>query len=91
MSFNTNWPDHDSSNDERPAKTCQSARACLQSLAFPKTHIPGYVWTSASSRNGSQATGLPLSRANSTRLTKNICIQSTVYSIRTLQLHQALG
>lgn len=30
MSFNSTWPDNQSTDDERPAKTRRIARACLQ-------------------------------------------------------------
>lgn len=37
MSFNTNWPDNHSTDDERPAKTRRIARACLQVSAVNLT------------------------------------------------------
>lgn len=44
----------------------------IQSLAFPKTRLTGCIWKSSSSWTGSQATGLPPSRSNSTRRAKDI-------------------
>lgn len=43
MSFNTNWPDNHSTDDERPAKTRRIARACLQVSATNLTRRYKYL------------------------------------------------
>jgi hypothetical protein len=51
---------------------CKFPANLFQSLAFPKARVTCCVWKPSTSRTGSEATGLPSSRANSTRRSKNI-------------------